>query len=124
MAPKAAVGIDFGLKDTAVTSDGERLEAGNFFRNIEEQISQAQRRGQKRKLKRLHRTAARRRKDALHKFSKKVVDSYQTILIGDVSSLKLAKTSMAKSVLPMSVAEPSQAYRRCEAGITAMTAAA
>jgi IS605 OrfB family transposase len=52
-----------------------------------------------RQAKRLHRTAARRRKDALHKFSKKIVSTYQTIKIGDVSSLKLAKTRMAKSVL-------------------------
>jgi IS605 OrfB family transposase len=35
----------------------------------------------------------------LHKFSRRIVDRYQTIVIGDVSSLKLAKTSMAKSVL-------------------------
>jgi IS605 OrfB family transposase len=35
----------------------------------------------------------------LHKFSRKIVNDYQTIKIGDVSSLKLAKTRMAKSVL-------------------------
>jgi IS605 OrfB family transposase len=50
-------------------------------------------------LKRLHRRAARRRKDALHKFSRRIVDSYRTIYIGDVSSRKLANTPMAKSVL-------------------------
>jgi IS605 OrfB family transposase len=59
----------------------------------------AQRRGHKRQAKRLHRAAARRRKDALHKFSRRIVNDYQTIKIGDVSSLKLAKTRMAKSVL-------------------------
>jgi putative transposase len=96
---KEAVGLDLGLKDTAVTSDGDRLEAGNFYRGIEQRIAQAQRRGHRRQAKRLHRRAVRRRKDALHKFSKRIVDSYQTILIGDVSSLKLAKTRMAKSVL-------------------------
>jgi IS605 OrfB family transposase len=41
----------------------------------------------------------RRRKDALHKFSRRIINRYQTIVIGDVSSLKLAKTRMAKSVL-------------------------
>jgi IS605 OrfB family transposase len=35
----------------------------------------------------------------LHRFSRKIVNAYQTIKIGDVSSLKLAKTRMAKSVL-------------------------
>jgi putative transposase len=99
VAAKEAVGIDLGLKDIAATSDGDKLQAGQFYRNIEQKIASAQRRGHKRQAKRLHRTAARRRKDALHKFSRKIVSEYQTIKIGDVSSLKLAKTRMAKSVL-------------------------
>jgi len=99
VAPKEAVGIDLGLKDIAATSDGDKLQAGHFYRNIEQKIASAQRRGHKRQAKRLHRTAARRRKDALHKFSRKIVNQYQIIKIGDVSSLKLAKTRMAKSVL-------------------------
>jgi putative transposase len=94
-----AVGIDLGLTSTATTSDGEKLMAGQFYRGIEQKIAMAQRRAHKRQAKRWHRKAARRRKDALHKFSRKIVDRYQTILIGDVSSLKLAKTRMAKSVL-------------------------
>jgi putative transposase len=98
-APRQAVGLDLGLKDTATTSDGEKLEAARFYRNIEQKIAQAQRRGHKRQAKRLHRTAARRRKDALHKSSRRIVDRYQTIVVGDISSLRLAKTRMAKSVL-------------------------
>jgi putative transposase len=94
-----AVGIDLGLKDTAATSDGERLEAGQFYRGIEQKIARAQRRGHKCQAKRLHRKAARRRKDALHKFSRRIIDRYQTIVVGNVSSLKLARTRMAKSVL-------------------------
>ena len=94
-----AVGIDLGLKDTATTSDGDKLVAGQFYRSIEQKIAMAQQHGHRRQAKRLHRRAARRRRDALHKFSRKIVDRYQTILIGDVSSLKLAKTRMAKSVL-------------------------
>jgi putative transposase len=99
VAPKEAVGIDLGLKDIAATSDGEKLQAGHFYRNIEQKIALAQRRGHKRQARRLHRTAARRRKEALHRFSRKIVNDYQIIKIGDVSSLKLAKTRMAKSVL-------------------------
>jgi len=46
------------------------------------------------------RTAARRGKDALHKFSRRIVNVvYQTIVVGDVSSLKLVKSRMAKSML-------------------------
>ena len=99
VAPKEAVGIDLGLKDIAATSDGDKLQAGRFYRNIEQKIASAQRRGHKRQAKRLHRTAARGRKEALHRFSRKIVNDYQIIKIGDVSSLKLAKTRMAKSVL-------------------------
>jgi putative transposase len=99
VAKNDEVGLDLGLKDTVATSDGEKLEAGRFYRNIERKIAQAQRRGHKRQAKRLHRTAARRRKDALHQYSRKIVDRYQSIIIGDVSSTKLVKTRMAKSVL-------------------------
>jgi len=98
-APDEWVGIDLGLKETAVTSEGERLECGRFYRGLEAKIAQAQRRGHKRQAKRLHRKAARRRADALHKFSREIVDQYEYIVVGDVSSLKLAKTRMAKSVL-------------------------
>jgi putative transposase len=97
--PRETVGIDLGLKDTAVTSDGERLESGRFYRGLEEKIAQAERRGHRRQAKRLHRKAARRRADALHKFSRKIVNQYQYIVVGDVSSQKLVKTRMAKSVL-------------------------
>jgi putative transposase len=96
---KAEVGIDLGLKDTAVTSDGERLNGGVFFRSLQLQIGAAQRRGHKAQAKRLHRRAARRRQDALHQFSRRIINAYQNIYIGDVSSLKLAKTRMAKAVL-------------------------
>ena len=98
-APEESVGIDLGLKDIAVTSEGERLECGRFYRGLEVRIAQAQRRGHRRQAKRLHRRAARRRADALHQFSRAIVNRYQYIVIGDVSSLKLVKTRMAKSVL-------------------------
>ncbi|HZE44466.1 MAG TPA: transposase, partial [Steroidobacteraceae bacterium] len=99
VAPKAEVGIDLGLEHIATTSDGEKLFSRHFYRNIEKKIANAQRRGHKRQAKRLHRIAARRRKEALHRFSTKIVKEYHNIVIGDVSSRKLVKTRMAKSVL-------------------------
>ncbi len=98
-APREAVGIDLGLKDRAVTSDGERLAAGRTYRDLEAKIAQAQRRAHKRQAKRLHRTAARRRANAIHQFTRSIVNQYRSIYIGDVSSLKLVRTRMAKSVL-------------------------
>jgi putative transposase len=99
VAPYEHVGIDLGLKDVAVTSDGDRCAAGAFYRGIEQEIAQAQRRGHRRRVKYLHRRAANRRKDALHKFSHQMVDRYQNIVVGDVSSTQLAQTRMAKAVL-------------------------
>ena len=99
IAPLEAVGIDLGLKDIAVTSDEDRLVAGRWTEGYAQKLASAQRRGHKRQAKRIHRKAARCRADALHKFSTKIVDRYQKIVVGDVSSLKLARTRMAKSVL-------------------------
>jgi IS605 OrfB family transposase len=99
IAPEEEVGIDLGLKTIAVTSDGERLTAGRWTQAFSEKLAAAQRRGHKRQAKRIHRRAARCRADALHKYSKKMVDRYQKIVVGDVSSLKLVRTRMAKSVL-------------------------
>lgn len=99
VAPQEAVGIDLGLKDIAVTSDGERLEAGRWTHRYAEKLANAQRRGHKRQAKRIHRKTANCRKDALHKFSRKIIDQYQTIIVGDVSSATLVKTRMSKSVL-------------------------
>ena len=96
---EGTVGIDLGLKDVAVTSEGERLACGRFYRGLELRIAEAQRRGHRRQAKRLHRKAARRRADAFHKFTRRIVDRYEFIVVGDVSSRKLIKTPMAKSVL-------------------------
>jgi putative transposase len=99
VAPLEAVGIDLGLKDIAVTSDEDRLGAGRWTHDYARKLASAQRRGHKRQAKRIHRKAARCRADALHKFSRRIVDRYQKIVVGDVSSLKLVRTRMAKSVL-------------------------
>jgi IS605 OrfB family transposase len=99
VAPYEAVGIDLGLKDIAVTSDAERLPAGRWTYAFAQKLASAQRRGHKRQAKRVHRKVARCRADALHKFSTSIVERYQNIVVGDVSSLKLARTRMAKSVL-------------------------
>ncbi len=97
--PTKAVGVDLGLKATATCSDGLTLYAGRFYRDSEQKIAQAQRRGHKRQAKRRHLQAKNRRKDALHKFSSLLVKQNGCIYVGDVSSAKLVKTKMAKSVL-------------------------
>ena len=42
-ARSEAVGLDLGLKTAVTTSDGEKLETGRFYRNIEVKIAKVQR---------------------------------------------------------------------------------
>ena len=93
------IGIDLGLTDTATCSDGTKLEAGCFYRDLEEKLAIAQRAKNKTQVKTIHAKIANRRKDALHKFSRTLVNRCGEIYVGNVSSLKLVKTKMAKSVL-------------------------
>ena len=76
VAPQEEVGIDLGIKSIAVTSDGDRLEAGRWTHRYAKKLASAQRRGHKRQAKRIHRKVARCRADALHVFSRKMVDRY------------------------------------------------
>jgi len=93
------VGIDLGLKDTATCSHGEKLERGNFYRNSEQQLAKAQRARKKKRVKNIHAKIKNQRKDAIHKFTTKLVNENELIVVGNVSSSGLAKTKLAKSVL-------------------------
>jgi IS605 OrfB family transposase len=95
----SAVGIDLGLKDYATCSDGTRLEASQPYRNLQEKLGIAQRAGNKKQVKNIHAKIKNRRKDAVHKFTRHVVDNNGMVVVGNVSSSKLVKTKMAKSVL-------------------------
>ncbi|MDY0414374.1 MAG: transposase [Pseudomonas sp.] len=93
------IGIDLGLTDTATCSDGFKLEAGRFYRGLEDKLATAQRAGNKIQVRTIHAKIANRRKDALHKFSRTLVNRCGEIYVGNVSRLKLVKTKMVKSVL-------------------------
>ena len=95
----SAVGIDLGLKDLAALSTGAKLEARQFYRDLKPALARAQRGHKHQRVKAIHAKISNRRKDFLHKCSTELVRSHAAIFIGDVSSSKLAKTGMAKSVL-------------------------
>jgi IS605 OrfB family transposase len=92
------VGIDLGLKTLATLSDGKEVKMISFYRNNEEVLAKAQRSRKTKRARAIHAKLANRRKDFLHKASSALVKEYGTIIVGDVSPSKLAKTSMAKSV--------------------------
>lgn len=95
---KSAVGIDLGCKDTATDSNGYKLK-GREYRNLEADLGIAQRARKKRRAKAIHAKIKNRRQDTLHKYSRKLVNENVAIFVGNVSSQKLVKTKMAKSVL-------------------------
>lgn len=98
-AGSSSVGIDLGLKDLAALSNGHKIEAQQFYRDLEPALAVAQRAGKKLRTKAIHAKISNRRKDFLHKLSTRLVKQNGAIFIGDVNASALAKTGMAKSVL-------------------------
>ena len=117
--PKAeqAVGVDVGLKDFAVLSNGERTASPKFYQKAQQKLKRFQREfsrrknGSKRKAKsrlkiaKLHAKIANSRNDFLHKLSTKLINSYDCICIEDLSVKKLMKTKLAKSFADASLGE-------------------
>ena len=93
-----AVGIDLGLKDVATCSDGTRLGPGRRRRDAQESVGRAQRARKPKRVAALHAKVRNQRRDALHKFSRSLVDRYSEIVVGDVSPAAVGKTRLAKSV--------------------------
>ena len=91
------IGIDLGIKEMAVCSNGERivnpkfLEKGeNHLKYLQRQISRKRkgsnrRRRAKMRLSRHHEKVANRRKDYIHKFTVRIVRENQTICIEDLN---------------------------------------
>lgn len=94
-----SIGIDLGLKDFAVMSDGTKIEAQRLYRGAEAKLATAQRANKKQRVKSIHAKVANRRKDFLHKLSTRLVKENSAIFVGNVNASGLAKTKMAKSVL-------------------------
>jgi putative transposase len=98
--PHTKIGIDLGLETLAALSDGRDIEMPRFYRKSEAALATAQlAKKTPKRIRRIHAKIANRRKDFLHKESRKLADQYGLIVFGNVSPSKLAKTAMAKSVL-------------------------
>ena len=106
----AEVGIDLGLTDFAVLSDGRKVAAPRFGRKAAAKLRKAQKelaRRQKgsanrkksvRKVARCHARVADTRRDWLHKLSTTVVQENQLIAVEDLAVSGLARTRLARSV--------------------------
>jgi IS605 OrfB family transposase len=93
----AEVGIDLGLTDQIACSDGAIYSRENLTRKYEDELAMAQRSGKKNRVKAIHAKIQNVRRDWTHKVTTAIARRARRIVIGDVSSTKLAKTNMAKS---------------------------
>ena len=96
------IGVDLGLKTTATYSDGDSFEGEKPTRKFANKLAIAQRARKKRQVTAIQRKIKNIRKDSLHKETTRLVKKYDLIVVGDVSSMKLVKTKMAKSTLDVS----------------------
>lgn len=97
-AASGEIGVDLGLKTLATTSCGEVIANPRHTAKYAEKLAVAQRAGNKRRVTALHAKIKNTRRDYLHKVSAKLSREYALIVVGDVSSARLMKTRMAKSV--------------------------
>ena len=106
-----SVGVDMGLKDLLVTSEGETFKNNRYTRRYESKLAKAQKhlsrkkkdsRGfenQRLKVARLHEKISNSRADYLHKCSISLVRRYDTIYIEDLNVKGMTKNHrLAKSI--------------------------
>lgn len=107
-----SVGVDLGIKDFAITSDGEKFENQKFFASAQKQLRVAQRslsrkvKGSKSYDKQklvvalLHEKIRNQRQDYLHKISSHLVNKYDTICIEDLAVSNMSKNhNLSKAIL-------------------------
>lgn len=113
MPPTASgeIGIDLGIKEMAVCSNGERIANPKFLEKGEKHLKYLQRQASRKKkgsnrrrrarlrLSRHHEKVANRRKDYIHKFTVRIVRENQTICIEDLNTKGMQSNHhLAKSI--------------------------
>lgn len=93
------LGIDLGVKDFATMSDGTKIGSGRFFQRHEVELAVAQRARNRSRTKAIYAKIANQRKDFLHKLTTDLVRKNKVVIVGNVNSSNVAKTTMAKSML-------------------------
>ena len=109
--PHGEVGIDVGLHSYAVLSDGARIENPRYYRASERRLAHLQRglsrkeRGScnwvkaKTRVARLHEKVEARRSDFLHKASRRIADTYETVYVEDLRICNMVQNHrLAKSI--------------------------
>lgn len=111
--PKAekSVGVDLGIKDLVITSDGEKFDNLKLIKKYEDKLAKEQRKlahkqkGSKNREKqrirvaKIHEKIANARNDYLHKISRKLINENQVIVSEDLSVSNMVKNhNFAKAI--------------------------
>lgn len=109
------IGIDLGIKEFCITSDGEMIENPKYLRKSEKKLRKLQKdlsrckKGSKNrekcrvKVARQHEKITNQRKDFLHKLSKRIICENQTVVLEDLR----VKNMMSNHKLAKSIADVS-----------------
>ena len=109
------IGIDLGIKEFAITSDGEMIENPKYLRKSEKKLRKLQKdlsrcqKGSKNrekcriKVAKQHEKITNQRKDFLHELSKRLISENQTICLEDLK----VKNMMSNHKLAKSIADVS-----------------
>jgi len=111
-APERTVGVDLGLKDAVVTSEGERVAAPRFYRAAQRKLRRAQRafsrtvKGSNNRAKArarvacVHQKIANKRNDFCHKLTTDLIATHDAVCIEDlnVTGLTRTKRGLSKSI--------------------------
>ena len=92
------IGVDLGIKDFAITSEGEVFENPKYLRKAQSKLKYVQRKyakykgkRTKKKLAKLHENVVNKRKDFLHKVSTQLIRENQTICLETLSVKNMVK---------------------------------
>jgi putative transposase len=111
---ETSVGIDLGIKDLVITSDGKKFENKDFFKSAARKLRVEQRslarktkgsnhyQKQKMVVVLLHEHIRNQRQDYLHKISKYLVDNYDTICMENLNvSGMMQNRNLARAISDM-----------------------
>ena len=104
------IAIDLGIKDFAITSDGEVFENPKYLRKAQSKLKYVQRKYSRykgkrteKKLAKLHEDVVNKRKDFLHKVSTQLIRENQTICLETVAVKNMVKNhNLAQAISDVS----------------------